>query len=355
MDTPRPTTAWRGVQGRPALPELESALRLPARRRTIERIVVPLDGSPLAEAALPHAAAIATAFGAEVLLLSVAEPAPGSPGGADSAESRLARVETAAYLDGIVGRLTELGVTASREVAEGRASEQILRFADERNADLMVLSTHGRGGLTEFDVSGTASKVLRAAGCSVLVVRARKAGSSGGLAAYGRVLVPVDCSMRSNWAVHLAGTIARAQGAELVLGTVVKRPEVLGNAEAQAEAAPLVERLQRLNHDVARRHLHRLTRGVAHAGLVVQERVVEGEHVGQALERLADEEDCALIVLSAHGGSPELGWPFGSAANLLLEHATRPVLVLQDAAMNPRAGRVARESESAAALPPGWT
>ena len=355
MDTPRPTIAWRDVQGRPAEPEHESALRLPLRRRTIERIVVPLDGSPLAEAALPHAAAIARAFGAEVLLLSVAEPPPGSLGGADCAQSRLARAELAAYLDGVVGRLAGLGVAASREVAEGRASEQILRFAEERNGDLMVLSTHGRGGLTEFDLSGTASKVLRAVGCSVLVARAGTAGPSEGVAAYGRVLVPVDCSMRSNWAVHLAGTIARAQGAELVLGTVVRRPEVLGNAEAQAEAAPLVERLLRMNNDVARRHLHRLAGGVAHAGLVVQERVVDGEHVGQALERLAAGEDCALIVLSAHGGSPEMDWPFGSAANLLLEHATRPVLVLQDAVMKRRAVRAAQEIESAAALPPGWT
>jgi nucleotide-binding universal stress UspA family protein len=355
MDTPRPTTTWRGVQGRPALPELESALRLPSRRRTLERMVVPLDGSALAEVALPHAAAIAKAFDAEILLLSVADSSAASPAGADSVDSRLVRAELTAYLDRIVSRFAELGIAASREVAEGRASEQILRFADERKADLLVLSTHGRGGVTEFDVSGTASKVLRAVGCSVLVARARVGGPADGVANYGRVLVPVDCTMRSNWAVHLAGTIARAQAAELVLGTVVRRPEVLGNAQAHVEAAPLVEQLQRLNQEVASRHLHRLARGVAHAGLVVQERVVDGEHVGQALEKLADEEGCTLIVLSAHGGAPEMGWPFGSAANLLLEHAKRPVLVLQDASMKRRASVAAPDGEAAAALPPRWT
>lgn len=320
--------------------------------RTIERIVVPLDGSRTAEVALPHAAAIAKVFGARVYLLGVTEPSPSGRMGTDSVEWRLACAETRAYLEGLAERLDVLGVAFEWATAEGRASEQILRFIDEKRADLVVLSSHGRGGITEFNLSGTASKVARSTNASILIVRARAAGTSGGFASYDRVLAPVDCTKRSEWSVHVAGAIARAVHAELVLATVIVRPEVLGRGSLEATA--LVKGLVGLNRDTAQKQLMQLAESVTDDDLIVREHVVEADHVEHALEQLADEEDCSLIVVSAHGGRPDTGRPFGSIPALLLEHSTKPVLVLQDVAWKRQEHASESAAEAVGSLPSSW-
>jgi nucleotide-binding universal stress UspA family protein len=355
METQRRRSSWSGGHGRiAAQEEVQPADRVAGRRRTIERIVVPLDGSTTAECALPHALAIARAFDAKVVLLSVIESQPNRYGTTDSAEWRLERASARAYLEGLVTRFADLGVELEWELAEGRASEQILRVAETRNADLIAVCSHGRGGITEFNLSGTASKVLRGAGCSVFVARARENATADASVSYNRVLAAVDCTKRSQWAVHLAGSIARAHGAELVLGTVIARPAVLGDAEARARAEPLAAQLVRLNRDVARDHLNQLVATIADPDLVVLDRIVEGDHVGRSLAQLAEDERCSLMVLSAHGGVPDTDWPFGSAPSLLLEHATMPVLVLQDVAWKDQR-RGTAGSEGVSRLPAQWT
>jgi len=322
--------------------------------RTIQKILVPLDGSDIAQGVIPDVVAIARTFDAEVLLLSVIEQQPNA-WGADSADWRLARAVVRAGLDDVVRRLDTVGIHAQPALSDGRASEQILRFAEECGADLIAMCSHGRGGITDFNLSGTVSKVLRRAGCSVLVARAHTPGALPPATKYDHVLAPVDCSMQSKWAVHVAAAIAQKNSAELVLGTVVARPEVLGDAEAHAEARPLVNSLIELNRRVAARHLLRLTKEVAGERLTVRTLVIDGEHVGRAIDRLAESENCSLIVLAAHGRVPDTDWPFGSVPNLLLEHSSRSVLVLQDLARNGMTRRANSPARSVTGLPSGWT
>jgi nucleotide-binding universal stress UspA family protein len=322
-------------------------------RGPFERVLVPLDGSMIAEAALPHAITMAKTFGAKIYLLSVTEPPPANHQ-VDTAEWRLTRAEVRAYLERIATELAGRGVAVETEIAEGRASEQILCIAEARSADLIVLCSHGRGGITEFSLSGTVSKVIRSARTSVLVVRS-KAGASSEDVRYTRVMAAVDCTKRSTWAVHIAGSIARAQSAELLLATVVTQPDVLGGAAERLKQAPLLKELMRRQHDMAWRHLEGLREEVASSDLVVRDRIVEAEQIGPALNQLAEEEDCSLIVLSAHGGQPDSDWRFGAVPSLLLEHATRPLLVLQDGARKAGDKLTATEAVPVAGLPLRWT
>jgi nucleotide-binding universal stress UspA family protein len=299
----------------------------------IRRILVPLDGSPIAERALPHAAAVARAFGAQVLLLQVlAGERRLGRWPVDAADWRLRRRETVAYLGMLVTRLKEAGLKARGEVAEGNVEETIVGEAIAKKADLVVVSTHGRGGFSEFGLGGTAAKVLVSAGVSVLVVRAKAdpAVTPDLGFGYNRVLVAVDCSPRSDWALHLAARLARSSGAELLVAHVVAVPELVGRSPASPRETRLIEKVVQVNRQAGQDYLDDLVAKLAGPGLEVRTALLVSNRVALTLDELAQREAVGVVVLSAHGGSGPSPWPYGSISGMLATFGTAPLLVFQD-------------------------
>ena len=148
--------------------------------RVYRTIVVPLDGSPLAEQALAEAQPLAQASGATLLLLSVVTgnlnylPAEGTPEPPWVAATRQAEAdELGVYLQSTADRLREAGLTVRTQLAYGHPGELILRETDQAEADLIVMATHGRGGLPRIWLGSVALKVVQSAMRPVLLVRAR--------------------------------------------------------------------------------------------------------------------------------------------------------------------------------------
>ena len=142
-----------------------------------KRIVVPLDGSPLAEQALPHAVAHAERFGAELVLLKVLEPLPevtySSPAAVNTAEEMSAQIARD-YLEGLAAGLWEQGIQVQVVTLEGKPSVQILSYAEEEHADLMVMSTQGQSGFSRWMLGSVADRVVRGATVPVLLVRCQE-------------------------------------------------------------------------------------------------------------------------------------------------------------------------------------
>ena len=143
-----------------------------------QRIIVPLDGSKRAEQALPHAASLARAVSAPVLLVQVVGFPYLEGGHVMSWEvykqtlDHVVNDETAeaeAYLAGICKQLTADGLTASSEVRRGDVDRAIL--AGTRPGDAIVMATHGRGGLARWFMGSVAEDVVRNATVPVLLVR----------------------------------------------------------------------------------------------------------------------------------------------------------------------------------------
>lgn len=140
----------------------------------IDRIVLPSDGSPAAEAAIPLAVEIAEATDASVDLVHVIPPELETGGFLERAGSDLeaTREATAAEaLDPLASACREAGLDSERFVRRGSVHEQLVAHADERGADLIVMATHGRGGIERFLVGSVADKVLHAAATPVATVR----------------------------------------------------------------------------------------------------------------------------------------------------------------------------------------
>jgi nucleotide-binding universal stress UspA family protein len=142
-----------------------------------ERIVVALDGSPLAEQALPHAAAQAERFGAELTLLKVLEPLPevtySSPAAVRAAEEMTAQLARE-YLEGIAAGLREPGIAVQVETLEGKPHVQIVGYAEEQEIDLLVMSTRGQSGFSRWLLGSVADRVVRGATVPVLLVRCQE-------------------------------------------------------------------------------------------------------------------------------------------------------------------------------------
>jgi nucleotide-binding universal stress UspA family protein len=140
------------------------------------RILVPLDGSALAERALPHAGGIARATGAEVILLQVVRaPLGDAPEAGQTEEDRAIResvVEALSYLGKIAGKLDEEGsVKVRTEVLEGPAAEGILGFARREDVDLIIMSTHGRTGISKLLMGSVAEKVMLTTKRPVMLIK----------------------------------------------------------------------------------------------------------------------------------------------------------------------------------------
>jgi nucleotide-binding universal stress UspA family protein len=143
------------------------------------RIMVPLDGSELAEAAVDPALAIAEAMGSEVVLFRVAQPVPRTqklaelPDVYDDVVAATYR-EAREYLEATQKRLAYDKVSIEYRPASEGIARQILSYAANQQVDLIVMSSHGRTGVNRWVHGSVAEKVLTGCTCSTLVVRCKR-------------------------------------------------------------------------------------------------------------------------------------------------------------------------------------
>lgn len=295
-----------------------------------ERIMLPLDGSTLAECVLPHAVALSRATNAQLVLVCVVEPAPKQgPAATDPLHWHLLKAETRAYLDEIAKRLGRLDLPVEAVQLEGPAAERIVEYARDNEVDLILLSSHGRSGLTGWNVSSVVQKVILRANRSVMIVRAYEAGEVGlESLTYRRILVPLDGSRRAEYVLPVVSALARYAGAELMLATAIARPEMPRRSPLSAEDAELAERVVERNREEAEKYHEQL--GTWLTSDKVTSRLLVGDSAITLLHRLAVEEAVDLVALSAHGYSGDVHRPYGSLVTSFIVYGSSPLLIIQD-------------------------
>lgn len=144
-----------------------------------KKIMVPLDGSDLAETVLPHVEAFIKGFGltdvALVRVLTFDTKSTGVEGYINSDEMRKIEEESISsalsYLDRVADRLRNEGATLHSEVLVGRVTENLVDYAASKKFDLIIIATHGRSGVTRWVMGSVAERVLRSANTPVLMVQ----------------------------------------------------------------------------------------------------------------------------------------------------------------------------------------
>ena len=295
-----------------------------------EHILIPLDGSHLAECVLPHALAIAQAFESKVTLLRVLERSQTTdrPLSVDPLGWHIRKTEAEAYLSGVAARLQELGLRVEHVLREGPAAEQIIEFAHSTDASLIILSSHGLSGLSGWNISGVVQKIILRAYASVMIVRAYLPSTLDLKSArYRRLLAPLDCSQRAECVLQHVTALAQFHESEVLLAHVVRRPELVRRSPPTQEDIELVNQLTERNRLEAAQYLKLLQ---SQTPLKVETRLLVSDNVAGTLHELVKQESADLVVLCAHGHSGGIKWPYGNVTLNFIAYGSTPLLIVQD-------------------------
>jgi nucleotide-binding universal stress UspA family protein len=296
----------------------------------IDHILVPLDGSSLAECVLPHTVAVARALDARVTLLRAVnrDSTDVNSRAVDPLSWHMRTSEAQAYLSDVAERLQEAGLQTGQVVAEGSAAGQIITYAREEAVDLVIISSHGRSGLSEWNINSVVQKVILRAYTPTLIVRAYRSVAEGiAELRYDRLMVPLDGSQRAECVLPWATNLAAYHHCKLLLTHVVNKPEVPRRAPMSKEESKLVERLTALNRKTGERYLEDLRSRLPSE---VETRLLVSESPAATLHAVVEEEGVDMVVLAAHGYSGGAQWPYGSTALNFIAYGSTPLLIMQD-------------------------
>lgn len=289
-------------------------------------ILVPVDGSKLAERALSLAMPIAEQHGARLVLLHAHEPIlPLIVGGGapvrDAALDEKWRADSRTYVERLAKRIAKLtSVPVEGVFRDGKVVPTIAALVAQAQVDLIVMSTHGRGGFQRFWLGSVADAVVRHATVPVLLIRGARppAKRLAGAPVFVRALVPVDGSERAERAIDEAKRLLGAHPARLVLMHVVHPMSAAIGTNLKREP----------EQEVVTSYLEPLARRVATATLEVRIAVQVSANVSRVLIEGVEAHDADLIAIAGQGLSGVQRFLVGSVADKLIRTAPVPVLVV---------------------------
>jgi nucleotide-binding universal stress UspA family protein len=275
---------------------------------TYKKIVVPLDGSPLAEVALPYAEELAGKTNSEMVLLSV-----------------LPSEELEEYQNhyGYMEKLVDMTMHQVKKYSEGHGdctvctatrvgnpAEGILDFVDRGHMCLVVMATHGRSGLSRWAIGSVADKVVRSTTRQpLLLIRAK--GAHPDIRAkriFKKALLPLDGSPESEAVLPVITTFAASLHMELILLRVL--PKI--NSSLASVEDYLQQKCQQLEKK----------------GIPSRYEVRIGAPADHIID-LADESVCDVVAMSTHGRAIGNLWPLGSIAQKVLLGGNTPLLLVR--------------------------
>lgn len=301
-----------------------------------DTILVPLDGSQLADCVLPHVVAIAHPFNAEVTLLQILEKrhAGVSAQMFDLLNWQINKTKSALYLGKIQARLESSNIRVQTEALEGLVAEGITEYAQNQGVKLIILSSHGRHGLTQWGISSITQKIILSAQTSLLIVRAHQyAGNVDELTeapVYRNILVPLDGSQRAENVLPIITQLANFHKSQIHLVQAIQAPEMARQMPPARKDIELSNRVVERNREEAERYLEQLKSRSVLEGITVQTHLIASDNAAVALHQLAEQEQFDLVALSAHGYSGNHQWPYGSMVNNFILYGKASLLIVQD-------------------------
>ena len=287
--------------------------------RLYSRIVVPLDGSEVAETSLRYARPLARCLGASVRLVRVVEPPvlPGleEMGGAQDLTGIIdtMRREAGEYLAGVAGGLQTLGVPVSNRVIEGRAGPAIVEEAAAEPGSLIAMSARGRSVVSRWLLGSVTDRVLHTAASPLLVVRSSAGETSSEDAELSSLVVAADSSETSEHVLPHVVALAREVPMAVVLVRVTQAPREFEGHEDRVASRYLADLAARLREQ-----------GVA----TVDERVAHRD-TAEALLTVAEETPGSLVAMASHGRAAPGRLLIGSVTDRVVHHASGPVLIVR--------------------------
>ena len=298
-----------------------------------KKVLVPLDGSELAEVALVYAKEVASKLRLSLVLLHVyssaeAELVPARQAYINSKVDTIRRelkAETEAGIEPVSQEVTVRG-----ELAKGYPAEEILRYAEENSIDFILVSTHGRTGIKLWTMGSVADKILRASKVPIWLIRA---GVPPEIASdkwpTQRMLVLLDGSELAEAVLPHVETLTKQRGADLVDIVLLQVCEPTPFAVYYYSTVPIdwedyIARCKREDEQ----HLAKIEKRLKDAGLKVRSELLMGKPADAIIDYVG-KNPVNLIVMSTHGRSGLSRWVYGSVADKVLHGASTPIFLVR--------------------------
>jgi len=288
----------------------------------LKEILVPLDGSGEAESVLPYLRDLAPKFDSRVHILGV---------GIGIKTRRVNRL-LEDYTKRIASSLQSDNIKAEPVIRYGIAADKILDFTVEKEADLIIMATHGRSGITRWWMGSVAEKVISEAIAPVLLVRSKrptKTGTVGKLHFLHKILAPLDGSDIGEAALAYAETLAIKSRASVDLLQIISPP---GTVEASLLGGPDWRKFIKAMQDAGENYLKSISARLNGNGVKSTYEVVTGDPADKIVE-YAEDKKISLIAMSTHGRTGLARWVLGSVADKVLHSARIPILLVRSPKM----------------------
>jgi nucleotide-binding universal stress UspA family protein len=285
-----------------------------------KKLLVPLDGSELAERALPYAQSIAKAMGSEITLFTV------SIASAEQLDRPMK-----AYLELKSRELQSQGIKATSAVTYGTVPDEIVSFADNNNIDLIIISTHGYSGIKRWVLGSVARKVLYGTSVQVLLIKSKAPRVSH--VELKKLLLPLDGSPFSERPIPFIQQLTKDSRTEIFLTLVCEPPLVPSYGDH-----PINPTWEKHRDEVwieakkqAAEYLKKMAAGLQKQGMKVKSQVIPGElgRVAETILQLAEKDKVDLIAMATHGRSAVSRWVYGGIASRIVEQSVQPVLLIR--------------------------
>jgi nucleotide-binding universal stress UspA family protein len=286
-----------------------------------KKILVPLDGSDLAELALPYAQEIASTFNSELILLYVSEPAD---------EEHLHMHEL--YLEKLATQMKKVVKRVGPVVISGKPVDEIVKYTEKNDIRLIIMASHGSSGIIPWAAGGMASKVIDAIGVPLLLIKETKRRKTKEKHLISRILLPLDGSEAGEAAITRVRELRSRLKAEVTLLGVVPTGQhirtvggldyiLFPEQEMEAYRAEAREYLEKV--------YKRMQRGKKAKGELTI--AISSGEVTKEILNYAQKKRASLIAISSHGHSGMTKWVFGSTAQKIIQDSPIPVLVVKAA------------------------
>jgi len=294
-----------------------------------ENIMVPLDGSLLAERALSPAANIAEAMQAKLTLLRVVPQFALLAADPTLYEemNRMGEDESLSYLRSKAGEL-DLAIQVEVAGESGQPADVIIRYAETHGIDLIMMSSHGRSGLNRWIYGSVAERILRRAPCTTAIINARVAESSG---EQKKILIPLDGSELAERALKTGRMLAKAIDADLyLLRVTASAHQILETVSMK----PVFEGIEEQEFREAEAYLQEKKSETPDFHTVIDVETEKGT-VAENIVDYAAEHEIGMIVMSSHGRTGLKRWVYGSVAEKVLRSACCTTMIIRDQQSEP--------------------
>jgi len=285
-----------------------------------EKILVPLDGSKLAEESLPCAEELARKIGSQLTLISVLLF------GNESDEDQYHHLHQF-YIQEMAKTMKEKAIKVKSVIVTGDPAEQIIDYADKKNIDLIIMGTRGRSAFKRWVLGSVADKVVSATSCPVAFISSEDAEAGvRGRKILRKALVVLDGTAESEVVIPYAEELASKLDMEVSLLQLVEQAyEYYAGAQDFSHVPVSKEKMNSIKAK-ARRHLRKLANLLEGKGITVTVKVMRGNSA-ETIIKVASKIDADLLAMATRGRPGISRWIFGSVRDEIVNIGNTLVLL----------------------------